>query len=69
MRNRIYIQDLKNHVGKEVIIAGFVDIRRDQGKMVFFDFRDRSGAVQGVVIPSSAAIENAKPTTDNAKPA
>ncbi len=35
-------------------------MRRDQGKMVFFDFRDRSGTVQGVVLPNSAAIETAK---------
>ncbi len=27
-------------------------MRRDQGKMVFFDFRDRSGSVQAVVLPS-----------------
>jgi nondiscriminating aspartyl-tRNA synthetase len=27
-------------------------VRRDQGKMVFFDFRDRSGSVQAVVLPS-----------------
>ena len=33
---------------------------RHQGKMVFFDFRDRSGFVQGVVLPNSAAIETAK---------
>ena len=35
-------------------------MRRDQGKMVFFDFRDRSGGVQGVVLPKSGAIEMAK---------
>jgi nondiscriminating aspartyl-tRNA synthetase len=35
-------------------------VRRDQGKMVFFDFRDRSGFVQGVVLPNSAAIETSK---------
>ena len=56
MRNRIYIQDLKNHVGKEVIIAGFVDIRRDQGKMVFFDMRDMTGKVQCVALPSRAEV-------------
>ena len=28
--------------------------------MVFFDFRDRSGSVQGVVLPGSGAIERAK---------
>jgi len=51
MKNRIYIKDLKEHTGKEVIIAGWVDIRRDQGKMVFFDMRDMSGKVQCVTLP------------------
>ncbi len=35
-------------------------MRRDQGKMVFFDFRDRTGIVQGVVLPGSPAIDTAK---------
>jgi len=59
---RVLIRDLKAHVGEEVVIAGWVDVRRDQGKMVFFDFRDRSGMVQGVVLPKSEAIEVAKDT-------
>lgn len=50
------------HIGAEVTIKGWVSVRRDQGKMVFFDFRDRSGVVQGVALPASAAIETAKET-------
>ena len=42
------------------MIQGWVSVRRDQGRMVFFDFRDRSGAVQGVVLPKSEALETAK---------
>lgn len=53
MKNRIYIKDLKNHIDKEVTIAGWIDVRRDQGKMIFFDFRDMSGKVQGVVLPNA----------------
>ncbi|MBI2631202.1 aspartate--tRNA(Asn) ligase [Candidatus Nomurabacteria bacterium] len=61
MKNRIYIKDLKNNIGKEVVIAGWVDVRRDQGKMVFFDMRDMTGKAQCVVLPSHAeAIEQAK---------
>lgn len=48
---RTYIKDLKEHIGKEVIVKGWVDIRRDQGKMVFLDLRDMSGKVQAVVLP------------------
>lgn len=57
---RTYIKDLKDHVGKEVVIKGWVDVRRDQGKLIFFDFRDMSGIVQGVVLPGSLAKENAE---------
>lgn len=58
--SRTLISDLGSNVGKSVAIAGSVSVRRDQGKMVFFDFRDRSGSVQGVVLPKSEAIETAK---------
>ncbi len=57
---RTLIRDLGQHVGEEVTIKGWVDVRRDQGKMVFFDFRDRSGKVQGVVLPKSEAMDTAK---------
>ena len=61
MRNRKYIKDLKNNVSKEVIIAGWVDVRRDQGKMVFFDMRDMTGKVQCVALPSRVEVtEKAK---------
>ena len=49
---RTLIRDLKGKVGETVKIQGWVSVRRDQGKMVFFDFRDRSGSVQAVVLPS-----------------
>lgn len=52
MKNRTLIKDLGHHIGRSATIAGWVAVRRDQGKMVFFDFRDRSGSVQGVVLPS-----------------
>ena len=61
MQNRVYIKDLKDNIGKEVIIAGWVNIRRDQGKMVFFDMRDMTGMVQCVALPShEEAINSAK---------
>jgi aspartyl-tRNA synthetase len=58
MKNRTYIKDLKSKVGTEVTIAGWVDVRRDQGKMVFMDMRDMSGIVQCVILPAhSEAME------------
>lgn len=59
---RTLIKDLHDCVGKDVCIKGWVSVRRDQGKMVFFDIRDRSGDVQGVALPQSAAIDTAKET-------
>ena len=53
MQNRTLIKDLQEKVGQEVTINGWVDIRRDQGKMIFFDFRDMSGYVQGVILPNA----------------
>lgn len=50
---RIYIKDLKEHKGKEVGISGWVDVRRDQGKLIFLDFRDMTGTVQGVILPGT----------------
>lgn len=60
---RTFIKDLSAHVDQTVVIYGWVSVRRDQGKMVFFDFRDMTGTVQGVVLPGSPAIEIAKNTS------
>lgn len=50
------IGELAAKAGEEVTIKGWVDVRRDQGKLVFFDFRDRTGMVQGVVLPGDEAL-------------
>ncbi len=60
MKNRILISDLNQHVDQEVVIGAWVDTRRDQGKMIFFEFRDRTGKIQGVTLPNSGAMEVAK---------
>ncbi len=48
---RTHIGALKDKVGETVTISGWVDIRRDQGKLVFIDFRDATGKVQMVALP------------------
>ncbi len=50
---RTYIKDLKNEIGKEVSIAGWVDVRRDHGKLIFIDLRDMSGKIQTVALPNN----------------
>ncbi len=53
---RTYIGDLGAKAGETVLIKGWIDVRRDQGKMVFFDFRDMSGYIQGVVLPNRPEV-------------
>ena len=54
MQDRTMIKDLPTKVGQEVIVAGWVDIRRDHGKLIFIDLRDASGKVQMVALPNHA---------------
>lgn len=54
MNERTLIADLHDSVEKEIIVKGYVDVRRDHGKLIFLDIRDRSGLVQAVVLPNHA---------------
>lgn len=53
---RTYISETKNLSGKEVSLAGWVNVRRDHGKIIFIDLRDRSGIVQMVFTPSQKDV-------------
>lgn len=57
---RTLINSLKAAVGQTVSIQAWVDVARDQGKVAFFDFRDRTGLVQGVVFGKPEVLEVAK---------
>ena len=65
MQNRILIKDLKDYIGQEVLIAGAVDLRRDHGKLIFLDLRDRTGIVQIVVNKKNENVYN---LLDSVKP-
>ena len=49
---RILISETPQHVGETVKLDGWVDVRRDHGKLIFIDLRDRSGKVQMVILPN-----------------
>jgi nondiscriminating aspartyl-tRNA synthetase len=51
---RTYIKDLREKIGSEAKIAGFVHARRDHGKIIFIDLRDVTGKLQLVVLPTIA---------------
>lgn len=49
---RTYIKELKDLTGSEVVVKGWVDIRRDHGKLIFIDLRDATAKVQMVALPN-----------------
>ena len=48
---RMLIAETPSKVGEIVKLSGWVDVRRDHGKLIFLDLRDMSGKVQMVVLP------------------
>lgn len=53
---RTNINNVPKELNKEVELKGWIDVRRDHGKLIFFDMRDRSGKVQLVVPPSDKEL-------------
>ncbi|MDD5774655.1 MAG: OB-fold nucleic acid binding domain-containing protein, partial [Candidatus Omnitrophica bacterium] len=41
----------KADVGRETVLCGWVAVRRDHGKLIFLDLRDRDGLTQVTIIP------------------
>ncbi|MCK5393095.1 MAG: aspartate--tRNA ligase, partial [Candidatus Omnitrophica bacterium] len=49
-------------LNKEVVLCGWVDSRRDHGKLIFIDIRDRYGITQVIFLPkpNTETYEKAK---------
>jgi len=50
--NRIFSTDTVNKVGEEVLLKGWVNARRNMGKIAFLDLRDKNGILQVVGVPA-----------------
>lgn len=53
----MFIKDLKNFVGEEVEIAGWMYNKRGSGKFYFLEIRDGSGVIQAVLSADDIASE------------
>lgn len=54
---RIYVSDTINKIDESVKVSGWVHTRRDHGKIVFIDLRDKTGLLQIVFVPGSKAYD------------
>jgi aspartyl-tRNA synthetase len=64
---RTISSELKNKIGQEVRLNGWVHVRRDMGKIAFVDLRDRWGFVQVVLVPGELD-DNSKEIMKNIRP-
>jgi len=52
-----YINKLKNHVGEEIVLKGWLYNSRSSGKLVFLQLRDGTGIVQCVTFKGNVSAE------------
>ncbi len=53
---RIYTSETTNLIGQKVKLSGWVDTRRDHGKIIFIDLRDKEGLVQLVFLAGNKEL-------------
>ena len=53
---RILTKDTPQKTGETVVVMGWVAARRDHGKLIFIDLRDRWGMVQAVFTPAHKTL-------------
>jgi asparaginyl-tRNA synthetase len=57
MPDHVYIQDIAQHVGKEIVMKGWLADKTDKGKLQFLKFRDGTGFLQAVVFQKDVSPE------------
>lgn len=65
--NRIKTIETVGQIGSTVLVKGWVNNRRNMGKIVFLDLRDRWGLLQVVVVPNELD-EASQKIVDNIRP-
>lgn len=60
MKKTIHTKKLKEHIGEEVLVQGFVHALRVQSKIIFLIIRDITGEVQSVVMKDNPSFETVK---------
>jgi len=55
MAEHVYIRDIAQYAGKEIILKGWLADKTDKGKLQFLRFRDGTGFIQAVVFQKEVA--------------
>jgi len=57
MASKIFLKNLRDNVGKEVMMEGWMFNKRGSGKIYFLELRDGTGTVQGIVFVKAVSPE------------